>query len=256
MSQSESIKEISAALVKAQQEMGVLAKDANGQVGSQRVRYASLEAVVDVVGPAFHNNGLAYTQFPIRAGAGMVGLKTKLIHISGEWMEEEFELPAQATAQGYGSGLTYARRYALQAVAGIAPEDDDGAAAMPAKKPAGRESQARPTQARSAGYVAEQADPETGEIAEPAVPQKVWASFWLKTKELQFTDQQVHDFAKKQSLAGSTRAELGDILEGLKEKRAKEGPPKPIEVWKPLPEPTAADYSPNADLRREPAGAR
>jgi hypothetical protein len=136
VSQSESIKELAAALVLAQQEMGVLAKDSQGQVGTQKTKYASLEATIDVIRPTLNKNGIAYTQFPVVAAAGMVGLKTKIMHISGEWMEEEFSLPAQQTSQGHGSGLTYARRYALLAVAGIAAEDDDGAGAMPENKPA------------------------------------------------------------------------------------------------------------------------
>lgn len=137
MNQSESIKELAQALVKAQGEMGTLAKDSTGQVGSQKTNYASLTAVIDVVGPAFRNNGLAYTQFPIAAPEGRIGLRTILLHTSGEWIEDVCELPVQNTAQGHGSGLTYARRYALQAIAGIAAEDDDGAGAMPTR-PAGK----------------------------------------------------------------------------------------------------------------------
>ena len=127
--QSRGIARLAAALAEAQSELPRLVKDADGRVGSQITHYASLEAVVDAMRGPFNSNGLAFTQSPVTAQAGFVGLKTRLLHSSGEWLEDVFELPAQATAQGYGSALTYARRYALQALAGLAPEDDDGTAA-------------------------------------------------------------------------------------------------------------------------------
>jgi hypothetical protein len=59
---------------------------------------------------------------------------TRLAHTSGEWIEGELAVPvSKADAQGYGSALTYARRYGLCAITGIAPEDDDGNAAAAAK---------------------------------------------------------------------------------------------------------------------------
>jgi len=63
-------------------------------------------------------------------------LDTRLLHSSGEWIEGRMTLPvSKADAQGYGSALTYARRYGLCAAVGIAPEDDDGNAASAAAPP-------------------------------------------------------------------------------------------------------------------------
>jgi len=52
------------------------------------------------------------------------------MHASGEWLEQEFLIPlGKLDAHGAGSAITYARRYALQSIAGIPAEDDDGNAA-------------------------------------------------------------------------------------------------------------------------------
>src|SRR5690606_24979315 len=60
-------------------------------------------------------------------------LITRLVHESGEWIAGKYPIhPVKADPQGEGSALTYARRYALMAIAGIAPEDDDGNAAVKA----------------------------------------------------------------------------------------------------------------------------
>jgi hypothetical protein len=68
-------------------------------------------------------------------------LVTRLIHESGEWLGSRYPVhPVKADPQGEGSALTYARRYALMALVGIAPEDDDGNAAnAAANKPVSAE---------------------------------------------------------------------------------------------------------------------
>jgi len=57
-------------------------------------------------------------------------LETRIIHSSGEWIASQYPLAAYAKPQEQGSAITYARRYALGALAGLAPEDDDGKAAQ------------------------------------------------------------------------------------------------------------------------------
>jgi hypothetical protein len=61
---------------------------------------------------------------------------TRLIHVSGEWMESDFVLPiTKRDPQAAGSAITYARRYALQALAGIPTADDDAEASMQRGEP-------------------------------------------------------------------------------------------------------------------------
>lgn len=124
MNKSESIKNLAVALCAAQAEMGGATKDAANPFFKSK--YADLSAVVKAVKDAFATNGLSYTQFPIEDG-GRIGVETILMHVSGEWVSNSFTVAlSKQDAQGAGSAITYCRRYALQAIAGIPAEDDDG----------------------------------------------------------------------------------------------------------------------------------
>ena len=128
MKTSEQIKNLSAALCKAQGEMGGAVKDSNNTFFKSK--YADLTSVIKAIKDPFANNGLSYTQFPIANEAG-TGVVTRLMHSSGEWLESEFVLPmVKKDPQAAGSAITYARRYALQAIAGIPTADDDAESAM------------------------------------------------------------------------------------------------------------------------------
>jgi hypothetical protein len=92
--------------------------------------YADLTSVIKAIKVPFSDNGLTYTQFPISNEQG-VGVVTRLMHISGQWLEEECVLPiVKRDPQAAGSAITYARRYALQSIAGIPTADDDAESAM------------------------------------------------------------------------------------------------------------------------------
>ena len=124
MNRSESIKSLSAALSKAQGSMGGASKDSKNPFFKSN--YADLASVVEAVKVPFSENGLSYSQFPFFAD-GRAGVETILMHSSGEWISSELGLPiAKQDAQAVGSALTYARRFSLQAIAGIPSEDDDG----------------------------------------------------------------------------------------------------------------------------------
>ena len=128
MKQSESIAALAKALVAAQAEMGGAVKDSANPFFKSK--YADLTSVVRAIKEPFANHGLAYTQFPICA-ENRAGVVTRLLHESGEWLEEEFTMPlVKNDPQGFGSALTYCRRYALQALAGIPAADDDAESAM------------------------------------------------------------------------------------------------------------------------------
>lgn len=92
-----------------------------------RSRYADLSACVEAVIDALNDNGigLMQTTHPCESG---VAVETVLVHESGQTLTSGvLHVPAsKQDAQGYGSALTYARRYSLMAICGIAPEDDDG----------------------------------------------------------------------------------------------------------------------------------
>lgn len=127
MEKSESIKHLALALNKAQAEMGGAKKAENNPFFKSK--YADLKEVVKAVKEPFANNGLSYTQFPIENN-GRIGVETILMHESGEYITNSFTVNlSKQDAQGAGSAITYCRRYALQAIAGIPSEDDDGNAA-------------------------------------------------------------------------------------------------------------------------------
>lgn len=119
---------VAAALVKAQKEFGPALKSSSNP--HFKSRYADLAACVEAVVDALNNNGIALTQRVSPSDNGVI-VETVFIHESGEIINcGQLHVPAtKHDAQGYGSALTYARRYSLMAACGIAPEDDDGNAA-------------------------------------------------------------------------------------------------------------------------------
>lgn len=133
------MKNIAAALVKAQRAFGPALKDKNNP--AFRSKYADLGACIEAVQEALNSNGIALLQ-QTREDATGVTVETVLLHESGEsWTSGPLHVPAaKQDPQGYGSALTYARRYSLMAACGIAPEDDDGNAAsrQPANQPSAK----------------------------------------------------------------------------------------------------------------------
>jgi hypothetical protein len=119
------MKEVSAALVRAQRAFGPALKSATNP--HFKSRYADLAACVEAVIDALNANGLALIQKQHPADGG-VAVETIFVHESGESLSAGIlQVPAaKQDPQGYGSALTYARRYSLMAACGIAPEDDDG----------------------------------------------------------------------------------------------------------------------------------
>jgi ERF superfamily len=99
------------------------------------VKYATLESVVQAVRPALIAHDLWFNQIS-HDRAGGVCVETIVRHSSGgEFAFGPLFLPAsKQDAQGYGSALTYARRYSLMTAFGICPEDDDGNSATPPSK--------------------------------------------------------------------------------------------------------------------------
>ena len=126
---------IAAAFVKAKRAFGPALKDKTNP--AFKSRYADLGACLDAVDEALLANGIALIQETFDDATG-VTVETVFLHESGEVLRGgKFHVPAsKQDPQGYGSALTYARRYSLQAACGIAPEDDDGnAASKPTARP-------------------------------------------------------------------------------------------------------------------------
>lgn len=119
-------KEFWSAFLVAQQNMDAASKNkANPHLKS---KYADLGSVIDECKPALNAAGLVYTQHPESCRDGVIGVRTKVVHAATGYIgiDAVTEIPCGADAQKAGSAITYAKRYALQAVCGIPSEDDDG----------------------------------------------------------------------------------------------------------------------------------
>jgi len=134
MERSEEINQLAAALAQAQAGIGAARQSQKAVVphktgGSHEYRYASLADVWEVCRKPLADNGLAIVQCP-ETDDGMMRLNTLLLHASGQWISSLiiFGL-SEATPQAIGSLITYGRRYALMAMVGIAPDEDDDAQA-------------------------------------------------------------------------------------------------------------------------------
>jgi hypothetical protein len=132
ISNSESCAQIFTALAAAQSKFKPVKKTSENPFFSSK--YAALDEVIEATKDALSENGICFLQMPTIVDGKFV-LITRLGHKSGEWLQ--FDYPIMTTkqdAQGYGSGVTYARRYSLQSILGIAAEsDDDGNAASQPK---------------------------------------------------------------------------------------------------------------------------
>lgn len=119
------MKAIASALVKAQREFGPALKTSTNP--HYRSRYADLSACIEAVIGSLNNQGIYLMQLTEEHEGG-VKVSTVFIHESGEQLSGgSLFMPAtKQDAQGFGSALSYARRYSLMAACGIAPEDDDG----------------------------------------------------------------------------------------------------------------------------------
>jgi hypothetical protein len=131
MIRSDSIAGLAKALAEAQGEIEGAVK---GNVNPAfRSRYADLGAVWEAIRGPLSKRGIAVVQ-AIRSTETGVACETMLAHTSGEWLSEVFEVPVgKRDSHGFGSAATYARRYSLMGMVGLAPIDDDGNAA--AEKP-------------------------------------------------------------------------------------------------------------------------
>jgi hypothetical protein len=133
MNKSESIAALMAALAKAQGQIKNAPKAKENPYFSSK--YADLAAIWDMCREHLSANAIAVVQSASSGEGGGVTVETMLGHSSGEWISSELKVPVSAdkngklNAQGFGSAITYAKRYMLAAMVGVATEDDDGNAA-------------------------------------------------------------------------------------------------------------------------------
>jgi ERF superfamily len=167
------------ALIKAKKEFGPISKDrVNPHFKS---RYATLDAILAVVEPGLHANGLVVVQVLSKEdGATLV---THLIHESGQQLTSSYPLPDITDPQKFGAAITYARRYALCAILSVtADEDDDGNAAS---QPKGKSAPQSPRDAALAKIL------EFKEGGHGDLVKKIAKERFNKTKPPEFSDEEL-----------------------------------------------------------------
>lgn len=141
MNTSDSITELAKAVVQFHGTIGKIPKtDKNPFFKS---KYASLSTILGAISGPLTDSGLAVIQTP----HGCNELTTRLIHLSGEWIEDTYTMtPTKNDPQGLGSAITYQRRYALGAILSLNIDDDDdgNAASQPSPRPAEKANQPKP----------------------------------------------------------------------------------------------------------------
>ena len=188
MRTSETITKIAPALLKAQKAITFAAKDAKNP--HFKSTYADLPAVIDAVKSALNDNGIMFMQTATDSEPTTLRMTTRLIHESGEWVEDTATMPiAKTDPQGYGSAITYARRYCLAAITGLYQDDDDGNKTKPA-----------PAKPEAPAALVESAK----EAAMQGI--KAYETFW---KSLQATDRALLNESGKHAELKTIAADIG-----------------------------------------------
>lgn len=135
MRTSDKLENISKALNKAQGSIKGAKKDAENPFFKSS--YADLQSIWEAISEPLSANGLSVLQMSSILPDGRCCIVTRILHISGEWLEGDFPVIAAKPndPQAFGSAVSYARRYALAAALGVYQIDDDGNKATQASKP-------------------------------------------------------------------------------------------------------------------------
>lgn len=180
MKRSETIIEFAKALSAFNAEVGALAKDAKNPFFKSD--YLTLDKIIEETRPILQKNGLSLMQFP--SGDGQtVSVTTMLLHTSGEFIEAEplIMKPAKNDPQGLGSAITYARRYAYQAILSLnTGEDDDGNQASGKNKGGQQQSQPQNNNYSNNNNSTKPKDPKETEIKPITAGQKTAVNTVIK----------------------------------------------------------------------------
>ena len=187
-------KTLTAALVAVQSELKPAVKNSTAAYG----KYADLSSCLTAIHPVVTKHGIAVVQMPTMAEEGVVSVTTQLRHASGEILESTLHMPLEKrTPQGVGTAITYARRYALCSLVGLALEDTDAQdheAVTPVAQPAPRPRAKVPSPGDGAPLGSPVAEPEPapddGQVRIMAVEQfegtaktsgKPWVKWRIRT---------------------------------------------------------------------------
>jgi hypothetical protein len=212
MAQSDSIAALAAALCEAQFAMDGAKKESTNP--HFKSKYADLTSVWEAIRAPLHANGLAVVQSPEPCESG-IQLRTVLMHKSGEWIDGVLLIPAaQMSPQGFGSAMSYARRYALSAILGVVADDDDGnAASQPQGNGATYQQQPRQQAPRPAQQASQPQSADRRDLMDRAMTlYGVMKEQGLKYKGKMFKDM---DLAELQQAITTMNRQLDEVAEPL-----------------------------------------
>lgn len=170
MHSSATIAKLAPALTKAAALLSNPIATETAKMGTFSYRFAPLDDLATNVRATLADCDLVMVQEATSTNDGRVGVTTRIVHTSGEWIEMgPLHMPAGDGAQGHGSALTYARRYAILAALVLAAEDDDGAKAS-TKTPRGGGVRAPAYPPRGAPVKDVAVEERTAEPPSPAPP--------------------------------------------------------------------------------------
>lgn len=216
MNRSEQINELAAALAKAQMEMKAAPKNSVNPAFKRPgettgTKYAALPDVIEA-SKALAKHGLAFVQPASVADDGAVTVETVLMHSSGQWLSERLSLRPQAsTPQGFGSAMTYGRRYGLSSLVGIAADEDDD----------GNEASRKPSNGHTGNGERPAPAPVPAKQAEPAPPDpSIKLCMEIKERivkcpsvaEMVKLDTEIAEAHKKHAINDAQKARLGEIV--------------------------------------------
>ena len=229
---AEGTPELNKALAAVQASLPRVSKDQEGKVSGEKdgrrysytYKYADLGGLSEIVLPLLGKHGLAFTAFPGLGDGGKFGLTYALVHESGEEKGGFYPI-TPGTPQQNGSAITYARRYCLGAVTGIAPaEDDDGATANEARGGGEEDWHNLPVvnRPRSNGHASADDPFAADEWAEQALQRALALKDSAAARELWH---EVSAAAKAGGISEKQRDELHDIITAQVEDLSKQTPP-------------------------------
>lgn len=186
--------------------------------GSYSYKYADLADVIESYRAPLSENGLSLVQ-PIQTQDGHLVLVTRLLHESGEWLSSEYPIANFTRPQEMGSALTYARRYAVTAMLGIAAEDDDDGERAGNAEPAKQTRKARTPEA-------EAPKPPADPMGKEDI-QRVYEAGKLAGLDYKGLVEFAKDITGAATIADMDKGFMGDLLTALKLKADLKAGPKP-----------------------------
>lgn len=187
MKTSEQLDKIAPALTSLQAELEAVAKDAVNP--HLRNKYASLDAIWAEIRPKLAANGLAVIQGPTsdpERHGGTVGMETRIIHNSGQWVEMMITIPlgdigkGRSLAQEVGSTITYLRRYCIAAALGLVTDEDDDAG------PAEKRAKSQPGVSSAKPAAPKSGNGTTSQDIRPRIPEDIGKeAYWNSLGEIE-----------------------------------------------------------------------